>query len=129
LLSILDLSEGDFVLDFFGGSGTTAQACLEYNKDLKFIIVQWPELIDNSKKTIKYSNIAKASSERIRKVMVSHNVFGFKYFVLKPSSYKTWKNVEGSSVKNLQAALEFYAESPLEEDWTVPKLLTETLLL
>lgn len=50
-----NVKEGSFVLDFFAGSGTTAQAVMELNKEdngkRKFILVQWDEEIkqENSK--------------------------------------------------------------------------------
>ena len=50
-------STNDIVLDFFAGSGTTAHAVLELNKDnlnRKFITVQLPELIDEKKNSIAY---------------------------------------------------------------------------
>jgi len=42
---LLDIStkEGDFVLDFFAGSGTTAES--SFNKNRKFILIQYPEII------------------------------------------------------------------------------------
>jgi len=50
-------SSNDIVLDFFAGSGTTAHAVLELNKDnlnRKFITVQLPELIDQKKNSTAY---------------------------------------------------------------------------
>jgi len=48
--------EDGIVLDFFSGSGTTAQAIMEYNQvsksRLKYIMVQLPENLDES---IKYA--------------------------------------------------------------------------
>ena len=49
LVSSLGLDNGDIVLDFFSGSGTTAETiqklCSE-NKKFKFILVQWKENLD-----------------------------------------------------------------------------------
>ena len=57
------------VLDFFAGSGTTAQAVLELNaKDgghRKFILVQLPEKTDNPK----FPTIADITRERVRRVV------------------------------------------------------------
>lgn len=50
---LLDDKENNLVLDFFGGSGTTAQAVMEFNKKIgsnnnKFILVQLPEDLLNN---------------------------------------------------------------------------------
>lgn len=49
-------SKEGIVLDFFSGSGTTAQAVMEYNEEnnsnLKFILIQLPELLDISNNAI-----------------------------------------------------------------------------
>jgi adenine-specific DNA-methyltransferase len=67
------------VLDFFGGSGTTAQAVLETNEEdggnRKFILVQLPEQTDETSEAYKsgYKNIAEVSKERIRRVIARLN--------------------------------------------------------
>jgi adenine-specific DNA-methyltransferase len=61
------------VLDFFAGSGTTAQAVMELNKEdggnRKCISVQLPELSDEKSEAYKvgYGTIAEISKERIRR--------------------------------------------------------------
>lgn len=61
------------ILDFFSGSGTTAQAVMQLNKedggDRKFICIQLPELCDPNKEAYKagYSTVAEISKERIRR--------------------------------------------------------------
>ena len=65
----------DIILDFFCGSGTTAQAVLELNKEdggkRKFILVQLPEKCDEESEAYKagYKTIADISKERIRRVI------------------------------------------------------------
>ena len=65
----------DIILDFFGGSGTTAQAVLELNKEdggnRKFILVQLPEPCDEESEAFKagYKTVADISKERIRRVI------------------------------------------------------------
>lgn len=70
------INDKDFiVLDFFGGSATTAQAVLELNKEdggnRKFILVQMPEQCDENSETFKagYKSIADIGKERIRRVI------------------------------------------------------------
>lgn len=66
-------SKDSIILDFFSGSGTTAQAVMELNKEdggnRKFICVQLPELCDPNKEAYKagYNTIAEISKERIRR--------------------------------------------------------------
>ena len=74
LISI-STSNNDIILDFFGGSGTTAQAALELNKEdggnRKFILVQMPEQCDENSEAYKagYKTIADIAKERIRRVI------------------------------------------------------------
>ncbi|MBI5475488.1 MAG: site-specific DNA-methyltransferase [Ignavibacteriales bacterium] len=66
---------GGLVLDFFAGSGTTAQAVLELNREdggnRKFILVQLPEKTDEESEAYKagYKTIAEICKERIRRVI------------------------------------------------------------
>lgn len=52
LMKIVKVDDGDIILDFFSGSGTTADAVLKYNcsenKSLKFVLIQLDESLDNS---------------------------------------------------------------------------------
>jgi len=74
LASICNLNNNDISLDFFAGSGTTAHAIMELNKDdggnRKYICVQIPEPTDEKSEAYKtgYKNIAEISKERIRRV-------------------------------------------------------------
>ncbi|MCG7850470.1 MAG: site-specific DNA-methyltransferase, partial [ANME-2 cluster archaeon] len=65
----------DIILDFFAGSGTTAHAVLDINKEhggnRKFILVQIPEKCDENSEAYKagYKTIADIGKERIRRVI------------------------------------------------------------
>ena len=65
--------ENEIILDFFAGSGTTAQAVMELNKfdggNRKFICTQLPEPCDEKSEAYKagYKTIAEISKERIRR--------------------------------------------------------------
>jgi len=69
----LIVREKDIVLDFFAGSGSTAEAIFEYslehNFSTKHILVQLPELvtIDSKAYNAGYTTIAEISKERIRR--------------------------------------------------------------
>lgn len=60
------------VLDFFGGSGSTAHAVMDLNSEddgtRRFILVQLPEEIDDAAKQQGYLTIADVARERLRKV-------------------------------------------------------------
>lgn len=87
------------VLDFFAGSGTTAQAVLRLNDDeetnRKFILVQLPETV--AEKSVAYSRglktIADIAKTRIREVLKGYGEEsqpindGFKVFKLTESNY------------------------------------------
>ena len=66
-------NENDLILDFFAGSGTTAHAVMQLNKEdgghRKFICVQLPEPCDEKSEAYKagYNTIAEISKERIRR--------------------------------------------------------------
>lgn len=72
---MMDLVDDDqcIILDFFAGSGTTAHAVMQLNKEdggnRKFICVQLPEPCDPKSEAYKvgYSTIADISKERIRR--------------------------------------------------------------
>ncbi|MDP3112912.1 MAG: DNA methyltransferase [Thermodesulfovibrionales bacterium] len=68
-------NQNDIILDFFGGSSTTAHAVLELNQEdggnRKFILVQMPEPCDENSEAYKagYKTIADIAKERIRRVI------------------------------------------------------------
>ena len=68
-------SNSDLILDFFSGSGTTAQAVMEMNKEdggsRKYICVQLPEPCEENSEAYKagYKTISELSTARIKKVI------------------------------------------------------------
>lgn len=73
IMELTPLEPGDLVMDFFAGSGSSADAALQYcskeGKNLSFISVQFPEPTDSKSEAAKagYSNIANIFKERIRR--------------------------------------------------------------
>jgi len=69
-------SAEDIILDFFAGSGTTAHAVMQLNKEdggnRKYICVQLPELCSEKSEAYNagYRTIAEISKERIRRAVV-----------------------------------------------------------
>jgi len=73
LIQLANLENNSLILDFFAGSGTTAHAVMDLNKEdgenRKYICVQLPELCDEKSEAFKagYKTIADISKERIRR--------------------------------------------------------------
>jgi adenine-specific DNA-methyltransferase len=105
---------GDIVLDFFAGSGSTADAVLQANSETdgnaRFIAVQLPEPIENSD----FRHISDFTKERIRrassKIRAENPLFirdtGFRVFKLDTSNIRAWSpnrsDLEGSLFANIE---------------------------
>ena len=123
-----EIEDEDMVLDFFAGSGTTAQAVLELNEedggDRKFICVQLPEPLEETSEAYRagYRTIADICKARIQKVveklqsarskelpLETKQPLGFNSFRLAPSNFKAWRgDVEG---EELLKQLEIFRQS------------------
>ncbi|MEI6577631.1 MAG: site-specific DNA-methyltransferase [Bacteroidota bacterium] len=143
-------NDQNIILDFFGGSGTTAQAVLEQNKEdggnRNFILVQLPELTDENSEAFKanYKTIADISKERIRRVIKkiekeikenknllngdeNKNIdLGFKVFKLSPSNFKIWRGSEITE-ENLVTQLDAFTD-PVKEESKTENMLFELML-
>ncbi|MCU7839417.1 MAG: site-specific DNA-methyltransferase [Candidatus Thiodiazotropha sp. (ex Troendleina suluensis)] len=131
--------DGDLVLDFFAGSGSTAHACMELNHEddsaRKFILVQLPELLDESKKeqksAFKYckdngvpTNIAEVCKARVKhageKMMEeypSSNIdTGFRVFKLSNSNIQAWNPDRTDLEESLLSHEEHLIEGRTEQD-------------
>jgi len=138
----ISTSDSDVVMDFFAGSGTTAQAVLEQNKEdngnRKFILVQLPEPTPENSEARKsgYKTIADICKERVRRVIKKikeeqkqeklsekQNLdLGFKVFKLKESNFKAWEGVKTKDPK------EYIAQMQLFKDPIKPKTKTQDIL-
>lgn len=117
LMKLLD-DKNYTVLDFFSGSGTTANAVMELNSQdngkRKFICVQLPEKCDESSDAYKdgYSTICDIAEKRISisgdKIKEkSENVdTGFKVFKLDTSNLVKWNNTPTEDVEELKKRLQ-----------------------
>jgi adenine-specific DNA-methyltransferase len=144
---------GDVVVDFFAGSGATAQAILQENinnsqESRKFILVQLPEETTNKK----YPTIAEITKERIRRVSKKLKAeakanakasrqaalpleaappapdLGFKVFKAGDSHFKRWADYEGEDTSALQLRLDDASREPLRAGWQADAVLTEIAL-
>lgn len=105
------LEKNQIVLDFFAGSGTTAQAVMELNLEdegnRQCICVQMPELLEESSEAYKagYRTIAEITRARIDKVIAKLKAehpdkttdLASAHFTLAPSNFKVWRGDVGSA--------------------------------
>lgn len=139
-----EVDRTDIVLDFFAGSGSTAHAVLELNKqdggNRRFLLVQLPEPLP--KPELRLKTIADITKERVRRVIKRLNDedagkldlegakpqdHGFKVFKLSKSNLKPW-NAEGpQEVGALEKQLDLHVDHILEGR-TGDDLLYEILL-
>ena len=105
LITLANLKSDSIVLDFFSGSATTAHALMKMNSNknfqCKFIIVQLPEEVNDTKKEQEYKNICEIGKERIRRAgkkikeespLTTQNLdTGFRVFRLADSNFEEVK--------------------------------------
>lgn len=135
--------DDDLILDFFAGSGTTAQAVLELNKqdgrNRKFILVQLPEPTGRQD----YPTISDICKERVRRVIKKLNAEdesklpldgsqkpdrGFKVFKLAESNFNAWNaNLPTGDVGALKQQLLLHIDH-IREGRTPNDILYEVLL-
>ena len=105
-IAAISTRSDDLILDFFAGSGTTAHAVLDLNKEdggsRRFILVQLPEPTGRKD----FPTIAEITKERVRRVIqrmenertgelpllegAAAPDLGFKVFKLAPSNFSVW---------------------------------------
>ncbi len=157
LLLEIGTKENDLILDFFAGSGTTAHAVMEINKEdggkRIYICVQLPELCDEKREAYKagYKTIADISKERIRrvskKIQTELNTekekqkgqlafeqveeakidLGFKVLKLADSNFKQWQQIEGKDAAALAEQINLFVD-PIAENATIENMVYEFLL-
>ena len=127
-------SDDDIILDFFAGSGSTAQAVISLNqKDngkRRFICIQLPESVENGTEASEagFENIAQIAKERIRRAgkLLNNDGYldtGFKSFSLSETNLRVWD----PSVTDLEESLLLHQEH-LIEGRTEQDILYELLL-
>lgn len=140
-------SEDAIVLDFFAGSGTMAQAVLEFNRanqtNHRFLLVQLQEPL-KSPRTFKgkrlLSTISDLCVERIRVVIEKLRAekqdklklaerfepedLGLRVYKLAESNYKPWAGVADNDPDKYVAELEMFAD-PLKDKWQPESVMYE----
>jgi adenine-specific DNA-methyltransferase len=134
--------ESALVLDFFAGTGTTAQAVLELNEldggRRRFILVQLPEPTARED----YPTVADITKERARRVIAKlddkeagqlnlegrqREDRGFRVFILAESNFTPWNADVAHEAGALEAQLELHIDH-IRGGRTRPDLLVEILL-
>ena len=122
----LSVDDDSIVLDFFAGSGTAAQALMEFNLDggqRTSISVQMPEVLDEDSEAYKagYRTIADITRARIDKVIAKLKAehpdkttdLACAHFTLAPSNFKVWRgDANSADALREQLALFQTAEKP-----------------
>ncbi len=157
LIKSVKNGQDDIILDFFAGSGTTAHAVMELNKEdegnRKYICVQLPELLEENSEALKagFKNIAEVSKERIRRAaktikqelqidkekkksqiqfetkVETEIDLGFKSLILSDSNFKQWQQIEGNNAAALAEQIKLFVD-PVSENATVENMVYELLL-
>lgn len=131
--------DGDIILDFFAGSGTTGQAVLDLNKEeatnRTFILVQIGEKVKPNSLAEQdgYERIIDITKDRLRRFILKNNnadvQMGYKFFELSQSNLKKWKNVENASIYKLENQLQnMFDLSPFTENFRVFDVVVELML-
>lgn len=132
----------DIVMDFFAGSGATAHAVLDINKQdggrRNFVLVQLPEPTGRED----YATIADICKERVRRVIKKINAEdkgklalddkkkqdrGFRVFKLAESNFKPWDAQGAQDAQTLEKQLEMHI-AHIREDRSAEDILYEILL-
>ena len=78
IIEFCGTNDGDIILDFFSGSATTAHALflanVEQNRNRRFILVQIPEIIDDSKGSDKSKKVARNAINLLDSMKVPHTI-------------------------------------------------------
>lgn len=128
-------SPGDIVLDFFAGSGTTAQAVMELNEEDEgtrdFILVQLPEEVEDHSEYEYLSDFClervKRVSQQIREEAEGDNEIdrGVKFLSVGDSNFPQWSRPESET----ELRKELRSQSDLTIDVTPEAALLEVSLL
>ena len=136
----ISADEDSFVLDFFSGSGTTAHAMFQYNKErntnLKFILVQLPEQCEKSTEAFKkgFRTICDIGEERIRRagkkikdespIATQDLDIGFRVFKIDSTNME---EVYYRPMQYKQGQVELFADN-IKKDRTSEDLLFQVML-
>lgn len=143
LIKMISKQPGDIILDFFGGSGSSAEATLSTNLQdggsRRFIVVQLPEPTpqDSEARKMGYATIAEIGRTRIQRAgqklreesgLPAQNLDdGFRTFVLSDTNFSKWRVSSDLDRTTLEQHILGLRESASDEV-TPDDLLIELLL-
>jgi adenine-specific DNA-methyltransferase len=123
----------DLILDFFAGSGTTADATFRLNTQeeigRRVIVVQLPEKIspEHPAYGAGFRTLADLCRERLRRACGKSNGQGFRAFSLAESNIRPWTGIEEKNVASYSAQLEAFADT-LTPNWQPENVIWEVAL-
>lgn len=141
--------DNDIVLDFFAGSGTTAQAVLELNREdrlskkttgnRKFILVQLPEKTppNSVARNAGFDTIFQIAHTRITNLIkqleenkVADEDLGFRVFKLAKSPLRQWEELpaDKTSPEEYARQMELFVTDPLLDGWTEQDVIAEVAI-
>jgi type III restriction enzyme/adenine-specific DNA-methyltransferase len=131
----INTNENNIVLDFFGGSSTTAQAAMELasnNENVNFILVQIQAPFEEKSDAYKagFRTLDELGFERIKRAAAQikkhnplfHGDLGFKHYTLKEPSAMALEKMESFNPHSL------FTDSTLAEEFGESTILTTWLL-
>jgi adenine-specific DNA-methyltransferase len=127
-------TKDSIIMDFFAGSGTTAQAVLDANSqdrgNRRFILVQLPEPTpeDSEARKAGFPTISSFCEERVRRVLKAMDgAAGFRILRLAESNFKVWDSARPEHPDVLQRRLTDHIHH-IREGRSEQDILTELLL-
>lgn len=138
-------NDGEIILDFFAGSGTTGQATLEANRgdagNRRFVLVQLPEPTpdDSSARSAGFQTVADIGKELLRRVIAMMGEQdagklnaqgdpgedrGFRLFMLSESNLKSWTGLSQVDAGRYISQMELHND-PLVADWDAENVVWE----
>ena len=115
LLAATEKDPDAIILDFFAGSGTTAHAVMELNKNLggrrRFVLVQLPEPVADNEEFLTIFEVTKArvraAGQQIRQATPNSDLdLGFRVFKLDTSNIRAWNpdrdDLEGALLTHVE---------------------------
>lgn len=137
-------------LDFFAGSGSFGHAAYEFlcekEKQIQYILVQLPELLNENKKEHRAAisllkslkkplNYAELSKERLKRASKKYSKeypdfkgdLGFKVLKLSESNFKQWQQITGKDKQALEEQMKLFID-PVAKNATTENMVYELLL-